>query len=445
MGAFEELRRKYPVFSYKSFDVEKYEGNIRVRYVFVQDDDIQFRPEWIFPFDYNEYLTENKAFYDTAFFNLGMAELVSYWKACASGVISVECGSLDDWQTRWWRKLYFNGLGEFFYRNGIEVSEETFVHIRSAASDLPPVRYRGSTEGFLIPVGGGKDSCVTMQLLSDMRTESRCFVVNALPAAVNTAKASGFSDDEIFICRRRLDRRIIELNEKGYLNGHTPFSAVVACSAFICAALSHRRYIVLSNESSANDSYVKGASVNHQYSKSFEFENDFRAYAGRCMPSDIEYFSLLRPLNEWNIVRRFVRYPEYFGIFRSCNLGSMENKWCCRCSKCLFVYIMLSPFLPQAELERIFGANLLADPDMVKFLDGLVCENFDKPFECIGTREEINAALSAAVKKLGRGYAVLDAYAEKYYDPDADYSCVENYYDSDNNVPDFLRSRVDEG
>lgn len=39
-----------------------------------------------------------------------------------------------------------------------------------------------------------------------------------------------------------------------------------------------KKYVILSNESSANEPNVKGTKINHQYSKTVEFENDFRNY-----------------------------------------------------------------------------------------------------------------------------------------------------------------------
>ena len=156
----------------------------------------------------------------------------------------------------------------------------------------------------------------------------------------------------------------------------------------------------------------------------------------------VEYFSLLRPWNEWRIVRQFVSYEKYFKIFRSCNAGSKTGVWCCSCSKCLYVYIMLSAFLTQRRLEGIFGENLLEREDLQHYFDGLVADSIDKPFECVGTREEINAAMSSVVEDCLEQGTVMPALAEhyfkRYYIP-SDYSGVDDYFDTDNFVPpEFL-------
>ena len=159
-------------------------------------------------------------------------------------------------------------------------------------------------------------------------------------------------------------------------------------AAELSACVHGLKYIALSNESSANESYVEGTAINHQYSKSTEFERDFREYCERSFGGFSrcpEYFSLLRPWSEWQIAREFVKYPQNFGIFQSCNLGSKTNSWCCNCAKCLYVYILLAAFLEDDTLTGIFGCNMLEKQELSGMLDGLVLDGEDKPFECVGT------------------------------------------------------------
>ena len=91
---------------------------------------------------------------------------------------------------------------------------------------------------------------------------------------------------------------MLELNKKGYLNGHTPFSAIMAFSSIIAAYLNGLKFIALSKESSANESTIKDSYINPQYSKSYEFEKDYRYYDSTLVNSGVYYFSFLRPINE---------------------------------------------------------------------------------------------------------------------------------------------------
>jgi hypothetical protein len=64
----------------------------------------------------------------------------------------------------------------------------------------------------------------------------------------------------------------------------------------LVAYLYDYKYLVLSNELSANSGNTlwNGFEINHQYSKSLEFEKDFKNYVEENISDDLKYFSLLR-------------------------------------------------------------------------------------------------------------------------------------------------------
>ncbi|HSV77512.1 MAG TPA: hypothetical protein VLH37_10825, partial [Bacteroidales bacterium] len=197
---------------------------------------------------------------------------------------------------------------------------------------------------------------------------------------------------------RSLDPLLLKLNEQGFLNGHTPFSALLAFITATAAYLTGYRHVALSNESSANEATIPGTGINHQYSKSFEFEQDFREYLNAHISSDINYFSFLRPLNELQIGSLFSSMDEYHKVFKSCNVGSKTDTWCCNCSKCLFTWIVLAPFIEKGRLMAIFGKNLFENAELIPFLDQLTGFAETKPFECVGTIDEVKAALRKTIR-----------------------------------------------
>ena len=83
----------------------------------------------------------------------------------------------------------------------------------------------------------------------------------------------------------------------------------------------------MSNEHSASTpNLVRGAlEINHQYSKSFEFEAALQKYIHTYISPDLEYFSLLRPLTEVAIAKRFAQHEQYHAIFRSCNTAFRQD------------------------------------------------------------------------------------------------------------------------
>lgn len=438
---FEEYREKYPEFIYRGYhftlDTAKDEegretGQCRVEYDFETPGLSEFHPTWTFPV--RRTLTEEtKKILGELIFQLGMVETISYYKITCPKKVRILCGTLTKEQRSWWEKLYYNGLGEFMYRNGIEVSEEELLSIECPTPEEENKPYQDPTryEGFLIPVGGGKDSVVTLETLrgEDIMTyhinddSAIDEVIEVFNHAANDCRA-----------RRTLDKNMLELNRQGYLNGHTPFSAIVAFSSTIAAFLNGRRMIALSNETSANETTVRGSFVNHQYSKSYEFEQDFQNYIGQITTSDIHYFSFLRPLAEIQIAALFAQCTNYHRVFLSCNRGSKKGIWCCDCPKCLFVYIILSPFLKEEELIGIFGEKLLDKESLEKDFRELTGLDENKPFECVGTRSEVGTALKAFVQ--GGGHSLLtDRYREEILGETETLEEYLNRWEDRNHVP----------
>ena len=404
---YRRLREKYSEFCYDAYHYEVCEEGLRVWFDFRMGD-VEFHPTAVV--ERRRFLDFEEAGLDWIVFNIGMVELVSYWKCACPPTVKVLCGSLSEEQTAFWKKLYWNGLGEFYYTNGIEETQEAFLKVESGkwkveSGKLSPFTSHLSTH-YLVPIGGGKDSVVTLELLRRAGKQIRPLIMNPRGATVECARVAGFPIDEVLVIRRTIDPTLLELNKQGYLNGHTPFSAMLAFYTQLASRLSGIPNVALSNESSANESTVIGTSVNHQYSKSLEFEDDFRSYC-----PGFNYFSFLRPLSELQIAMLFSRFTEYHNVFRSCNVGSKQDIWCGHCAKCLFAYIILSPFIEPVRLNQIFGKSMLDDMTLQHEFLQLIGEAETKPFECVGTVSEVRQALALALKrwyKEGRRPALIE-------------------------------------
>ncbi len=96
--------------------------------------------------------------------------------------------------------------------------------------------------------------------------------------------------------------------------------------------------------------------------------------------------------------------------------GSKEKewKWCGKCPKCLFVYTILSPYLYKDELVDIFGKDLFEDKELLKTFIELTGNGKTKPFECVGTFEEVNFAISMTISNLEKENKELP-YLLRYY------------------------------
>ena len=402
-GKYQELRRRYPLFVYEGYHYGADTEGLRLRFDFKMGD-VEFHPTALI--ERRPFLDMEAKDLDRLVFDIGMVELVSYWKCACPPRVEVRCGNLTTEQTAFWKKLYWNGLGEFFYTNGITASCDDFVDLVPVVGEPCGERVPGyGREGeYIVPIGGGKDSVVTLELLRRAGKNIRPLIMNPRGATIECARVAGFPLDEVLVIRRTIDPTLLELNKQGYLNGHTPFSAMLAFYTRLASALSGIRNVALSNENSANESTVLGTSVNHQYSKSLEFEDDFRAYVNEELrikneESSFNYFSFLRPLSELQIAMLFSRFTAYHDVFRSCNVGSKQDIWCGHCAKCLFAYIILSPFMEPARLNRIFGKSMLDDVTLEAEFRQLVGEAETKPFECVGTVSEVRQALSMMLRR----------------------------------------------
>ena len=349
-------------------------------------------------------------------FHIGMVELVSYWKLACPKTVVVKPYDLKLCQKKWWRHLYYEGLGEFRYLNGIGCSEKDFLRIESGTEREFKGISMPSEEKTLIPVGGGKDSVVTLELL---RKEMPAIplILNPRGATVNCVEAAGYSMDQVAVINRTLDPTMLQLNNEGFLNGHTPFSALLAFITLLLSVGTGARYIALSNESSANESTVPGTDINHQYSKSIAFERDFRDYVRQFLSGEIQYFSFLRPLNEMQIAWFFSQFKAYHEVFRSCNAGSKTDSWCGKCPKCLFTWIILSPFIPRERLAEIFGKDLWADSELQPIFEELNGTAEVKPFECVGTVEEVRACVEAMDGNRAKAEAILHRFNKEHFLP----------------------------
>lgn len=407
---YAELRERYPEFLYEAFHHEWTAEGLRLWFDFRMGD-VVFHPEALIearPFLSRDVPTQ---VLDRMVFDIGMIELISYWKCACPPTVKVLCGALTDEQKAFWRKLYWNGLGEFFYTNGISESQDGFLQVFSGQCSVcsKAVQTGGSPfstlnsplSAYLVPIGGGKDSVVTLELLRRAGKTIRPLIMNPRGATRECARVAGFPLEEVLVIRRKIDPTLLNLNAKGYLNGHTPFSAMLAFYTRLASALSGIPNVALSNESSANESTVKGSYVNHQYSKSLEFEDDFRNYVNEA--ASFNYFSFLRPLSELQIAMLFSRFTAYHDVFRSCNVGSKEDIWCGHCAKCLFAYIILSPFIAPERLNAIFGKSMLDDTTLDLEFRQLLGLAETKPFECVGTVSEVRQALRMAVERWYKG------------------------------------------
>ena len=340
---------------------------------------------------------------------------VSYYKTAAPPVIDLGETALTEAEQAFLRDFYLHGLGEFAYRNNLDLGSVVFggndppqtppAHGGAARPPIPP----GTRMRALVPFGGGIDSIVTVEQVRQ-RADVALFVVSRpgdrFDAIEEPAAVTGLP---IVRAEREIDPQLLRSAELGFRNGHVPVTGILSAIAVLAAVLEDRDAVVMSNEWSASVPTLEyqGRPVNHQYSKSEEFEAAFRDVL--ATGPGPEYFSWLRDRTELWVGEEFAKLGPYFASFRSCNKAFYTERarrftyWCGQCDKCAFIDLILAPFLPAQELRRIFAVTgePLEDQALAGKFRSLLGAGA-KPFECVGEVTECRAAVLLAARREDR-------------------------------------------
>lgn len=334
---------------------------------------------------------------------------VSYFKAAAPPLIEVDT-ALTDHERSLLEAFYLDGLGEYAFGNGLDLSTVQIVADHRPGVDLPASSASGTRP--LIPFGGGIDSIVTVQGVRAAKPDAdiALFVMSRagdrFDAIEDAAAVTGLP---IVRAERRIDDKILRSAALGFRNGHVPVTGVLSAVAVLAAAFDGRDSVVMSNEWSAslgNFTHL-GREVNHQWSKSLTFEHLFRDVLRQSGDLDVNYYSWLRCFSELWVAKRFAAMGEFHPVFRSCNRSFQLDRtvrldrWCGTCDKCCFIDLILAPFMPASGLAAVFdGAEPLDNPDLADTFRALTGLSDDaKPFECVGDVDECRVAVLLAAAR----------------------------------------------
>lgn len=326
---------------------------------------------------------------------------INYWKLFCPKNIEIKPFSLNKNQARFWETVYTKGLGEFFYRNNIKNFNRIVNFPFQQTDSGKPVVYPRQNRS-LVAVGGGKDSIVSLELLKLYPADFSALVIETnrtypiINQVINTAKIKSLK------IKRSVDDKLFTIGEQNQVyQGHFPISAIYAFLGLFVSVFYDYRYLIVSNEKSSDEANVNfdGNSINHQWSKTSEFETLFQDYVKKYITHDVCYFSLLRPWYELRIAQEYIKYPQYWQVFSSCNRNfSLTknpplNRWCGVCPKCASVFLLLAPFIKKKQLTNIFSKDLFSLEKLLLIYKQLLGLEGIKPFECVATIDESRFAL----------------------------------------------------
>lgn len=352
-----------------------------------------------FPGGRTNFSTEEWQALDRLMKALHLAAGISYYKAFCPETIIIENQSLSQTEADFFYKFYLLGLGEFSVENDLDLRKVINFPVSDRPTPKPgPLKLAKMN---VVPIGGGKDSLVSLEILRHSQQAFRPIAINAGRPILEVIKAAECSD--AILISRKIDPALFRLNEQEAFNGHVPITGILSFIMAFGTVIYGYDTVVMSNEQSANEGNMvrNDLAINHQYSKSFEFEQDFSRFINRFILKNFRYFSLLRPLSESGIAALFSRKPDYFSSFKSCNRnfhiseGMRQYGWCCDCPKCRFVFLALAPFIGKEGMMKIFGHDMLGDARQKKGFEELLGISGHKPFECVGEIGECRLLLKS--------------------------------------------------
>ena len=319
---------------------------------------------------------------------LGAVVGLSYYKVAAPPRYVIALEGMTQAGVDYLQVALREGLAEYAYRNEFPGLLSPEIVLEAPLAEQWPVDQHLTPSGDpLVPIGGGKDSVVTVELLAAARMHPLQFAVNPNKIMYRVGRIKGHP---VLAASRSLDPHLLELNAVGALNGHVPVTAMNSLIALVQARIIGLGPVVMSLEASASEATLvwDGHDVNHQWSKSEQAEELLQDMLGpQAGLSAGAYFSLLRPYSEVQIARYFAALPEYHPVITSCNRafrqGVEDARWCGDCDKCRFIFLILSPFIPATSLTRMFADNLLDNQTQVEGYRALLGLHEHRPFECV--------------------------------------------------------------
>lgn len=325
---------------------------------------------------------------------VAMAFAPFFFKLSDFKKVAIEGFAIDAESKDFFARYLQGGLGEFRYLQGLDPTRPIQVEACRYEHAAPT---RIVTDDHLLMLnGGGKDTVVAGELLLRSGQPFTWVTIRPNQARRSVIELSGNTNSiEIgYVLSRSAEKM------RAYPWGHFPHTSVVLSLGLLVAQLTGARYVCAGNENSANygNLTLKGFDINHQYTKSHEYEKGFYDYVTRCVSPDIEVFSILRPFNDLQLAKVFAHFDKYHSSFISCNKGITRNQWCKNCPKCAFTALALYPFLKPEGYNRIFGEDVMQLQSIRRHIIELTSSNI-KPWECIGTQEECKLALALLLER----------------------------------------------
>jgi UDP-N-acetyl-alpha-D-muramoyl-L-alanyl-L-glutamate epimerase len=344
-------------------------------------------------------------------------------KAASLAPTEVDAGPYDDLVTDsfWdlWETLFRNVWG--VWRLGNDLPEYRLPRPpvpatadRASAIELP----EGPTK-LLMLCGGGKDSLVGMRLLERAAVDYDAFVYSHSTYGRGEAQHR-LVDRLVAHCHpRRVHRAWVlddaldapidavypELGINRIVAAETVSSYWTALPVVLQQGFTEVALGVTRSTDEHNLVWDKtGEEINYLWGMSAAAEELLHAYVRRELLTNVTMFHLLRPIYDINVFSLLRRDLDAVPSTHSC---AQQKPWCCRCAKCLYVWMNYVAWLPAETVRATFDVNLFDLSENRSMLRKMLGLESHKPTDCIGTVSEARLAF-AMCRAQGVGGVIAD-------------------------------------
>ncbi|MDB5182401.1 MAG: hypothetical protein JWO47_185 [Candidatus Saccharibacteria bacterium] len=332
---------------------------------------------------------------------------VSYYKIFLPPSIE-QPYQMDAGEAAFWNDVFRNGLGEFLYVNKLS-KDKVAQFAAQDGQEFAPSEVLDLDEKAILGIGGGKDSIVAGELLKKLNVDLSGFVMATGEQLGQSKSVADVMGIPISAIGRTLAPELMNLQmQPGAYKGHVPISLIFGLVGVVMALTEGASMVVVANEASSSTPTTEweGEAVNHQWSKSFGFEKSLQAYVKQHIAEGVTYFSAIRPLTSIGVAKKFAALPQYFEVFTSDNFvfridpaKRPSGRWSLESPKSLSSYILLAPWLSEADIARTFTIDFMNEETLEPLFKELTGLEGHPPLDCVGTVEELVLSLNLAFKQ----------------------------------------------
>jgi hypothetical protein len=318
-----------------------------------------------------------------------------------------------------WESLFRNVWGVWRYENDLPDYRLPRPAAIASAHAVSRVEVGDGREKLLMLCGGGKDSLVSMKLLERAGISYDTFVYSH-----STYGRGQFQHDLIdglvarctpqgvhrgWVIDDALDAPIAAAYPELGIRGIVAAETVSSYWTALPVALQHGFTDVALGITRSTDEHnlvwaETGEQINYLWGMSAQAECLLHDYVRSELVSNLTMFHLLRPVYDVNVFALLNLDRDAVAETHSC---AQQKPWCCRCAKCIYVWMNYVAWLPAETVAACIEANLFDIQENRTMLGKMLGLESHKPTDCVGTVSEARLAFAMCRAK-GVGGIIAD-------------------------------------